>query len=54
MSVADIFYLAEESKIPRLVETAALHVIRIKMLITSLPNKSIEFKTERPRVSVIF
>ena len=54
MSVADIFYLTEECKIPRLVEDAVLHVIRTKMSMSSLPNKSIEFKTEGPRVSAIF
>ena len=54
MSVADIFDLTEECKIPQLVENAALHVIRTKISMSSLPNKSIEFKTEAPRVSVIF
>ena len=54
MSVTDIFDLAEECKIPRLVEDAALHAIRTKMSMSSLPNESIAFKTERPRVSAIF
>ena len=54
MTVTDIFDLTEECKIPRLVEDAALHVIRTKLSMSSLPNKSIEFKTGRPRVSAIF
>ena len=53
MSATDIFNLTEECKIPRLVEDAAIHVIRTKMSMTSLPNKSIEFKTGRSRVSAI-
>ena len=52
LSVADIFDLNEECKIPRLVEDATLHVSRTK--ISSLPNKSIEFKTEGTGVSAIF
>ena len=43
MSVVDIFDLTEECKIPRLVEDTALHVIRTKMSMSSLPNKSIDF-----------
>ena len=54
MSVTNIFDLTEECKISRLVEDAALHIIRTKMLMSSLPNKSIEFKTERLRVSAMF
>ena len=54
MSVADIFDLTEECKIPRLVGDAALNVLRTKMSMSSLSNKSIEFKTEGPRVSAIF
>ena len=54
MSVPDIFDLTQECTIPRLVEDAALHVIRIKMSMSTLPNKSTEFKTEGPRVSAIF
>ena len=53
MSVVDIFDLTEECKIPRLVEDTALHVIRTKMSMSSLSNKSIEFKTDGPRVSAI-
>ena len=54
MSVTDIFSLHEKWKIPRLVEKAAFHVIITKMLISSLPNKSTELKTEGARVSAIF
>ena len=54
MSVTDTFDLTEECKIPRLIEDAALHVIRTKMSVSSLSNKSIEFKTEGPKVSIIF
>ena len=49
MSVTDIFDLTGECKIPQLVEDAAPHLIRTKMLRSSLTNKSIEFKTEGPR-----
>ena len=54
MSVAYIFDLSEEYKIPLLVEDAAIHVIRTKVLMSYLPNKSIAFKTEGPRSRVIF
>ena len=54
LSVADIFDLNEECKIPRLVEDATLHVSRTKISISSLPNKSIEVKTKGARVSTIF
>ena len=54
MSVTDIFDLTEEYKMPRLVEDAALHVIRAKMLMSTSPNKSTEFKTKGLRVSAIF
>ena len=54
MSVTDTFDLTEECKMPRLVEDAAFHVIRTKMSMSILPNKSIEFKAEGPRVSAIF
>ena len=54
MSVTDSFDLTEECKIPRLVEDAALHVIRTKMSMSSLPNKLTECKTEGPRVNAIF
>ena len=53
MSVADIFDLTEEYKITRLVEDTALHIIRTKMSMSSLLNKSIEFKIDGPWVSVI-
>ena len=53
MSVTDIFDLTEEYKMPRLVEDAALHVIRAKILMSTSSNKSIEFKTEGLRVSAI-
>ena len=51
MLVTDIF---NECKILQLVEDAAIHVIRKRMSLSSLPNKSIEFKTEGPRVGAIF
>ena len=54
MSITDIFVLTGGFKIPQLVEDAAPHVIRTKMLRSVLPNKSTEFKTEGPRVSAIF
>ena len=54
ISVIDIFYLTEECKISRLVEDATLHVIRTKMSMSPLPNKSTEFKTKGPRVSAIY
>ena len=54
MSVTDILSLHEKWKIPRLVEKAAFHVIVTKMLMSTLPNKSTELKTEGARVSAIF
>ena len=53
MSVTDIFDLPEKCKITRLVQGAELHVIRTKMSMSSLPNNSIEFKTDGPRVRYI-
>ena len=40
-----MFDLTEEGEISRLVEDAAVHVIRTKMSMSTLPNKSTEFKT---------
>ena len=54
MLVTDIFDLTEECKISRLVEDAALHVIRTKMSMSTLPCKSTELKAEGPRINAIF
>ena len=54
MSVTETFDIAEECKIPRLVEDPELHVIERKMLMSTLPNMLIEFKFEWPKVSALF
>ena len=50
LTLADTLSLDDCSDISRDVEDAALQVIRHKMRRSTLPNKSIEFKTAGPRV----
>ena len=52
ITLSDIFSLTASDEIPRNIEDAALHVIRHKIKNSSNPNKSIEFKSGRPRVRV--
>ena len=54
MSVTETFDIAEECKIPQLVEDPELYVIKRKMLMSTLPNMLIEFKFEWPKVSALF
>ena len=51
-TLSDLFSLDEDSEISRNVDDAVLHVIRQKMAKSTLPNKSITFKTGGPRVSI--